>query len=350
MVKAGAGLKRIDTSDGWTGKSGDAFREAFQGQPGKWLEAGDCFHLAADALESYVHTLTWAQGRAGSAIEQWDEGEAATSRARSQQEQAEEKAGHTLPFDDAGESKRQAARHTLQSARNQLESAGAAAARAVGAARDKAPEKPGFWSKVGDFFEDAGAGLENAAGTVVNSLASFGNAMINHPLDVGSAAAGVGLMALGGAGEVGGGALDLTVAGAAVGVPVNIASAGLIGTGGAMTAAGAGDLVMHMAGDDSVSPMRTDHEGSSADEFEETEGFRHSEFSKDEIVEFTNGHVGNGDPVMGRPTRDEIDAALTKGEPQPLPGQNAEKFEHNGVRVIVNYDMPWRSTTYYPGR
>ncbi|WUI75452.1 hypothetical protein OHS81_16815 [Streptomyces sp. NBC_00400] len=350
LHKAGAGLKRIDTADGWTGKAGDAFREVFEGQPSKWLQAGDCFHDAANALENYCHTLTWAQGQASDAVKQWHEGETATSQAKSQHQQAEQQAGHELTFHDPGESKRQNARETLNKARKQLSDAGDTAAKAVGAARDKAPEKPGFWSKVGDFFENAGAGLENAAGTVVNSLASFGNNIIHHPLDAAGMVAGTGMMLLGGAGEIGGGALDITGAGAAVGVPVNIASAGLIGSGGAVTAASATDMVMHMNGDDRVSPMRTDHTGAAGDEYEAEEGFRHSEFSKDEIVEFTNGHTGDGNPAMGRPTKSEIDAALTNGKPQKLPGQNAEKFEHNGVRVIVNYDMPWKSTTYYPGR
>jgi uncharacterized protein YukE len=52
LHEAGTGLKRIDVTDGWSGKAGDAFRQAFHGQPGKWLEAGDCFHHAADALET----------------------------------------------------------------------------------------------------------------------------------------------------------------------------------------------------------------------------------------------------------------------------------------------------------
>lgn len=47
---------------------------------------------------------------------------------------------------------------------------------------------------------------------------------------------------------------------------------------------------------------------------------------------------------MERPTEQEVNAALTKGTPVRLPGQNAEYFDYNGVRVIVNYDIPWRST------
>ncbi|GIF24274.1 hypothetical protein BJ973_007754 [Actinoplanes tereljensis] len=350
LQAAGTGLNRIDTVDGWSGAAADAFRAKFQGQPGKWLEAGDCFHSAADALTTYSTTLTWAQQEAARAITQWNAGQDATRQAGAQHQQAELQAGRALPFDDPGEAGRQAARDVLAGARKQVDAAGDTAAGTIGSARDKAPEKPGFWSKVGDFFEDVGAGLQNAGGHLVNGLASFGNAMIHHPGDTALAAAGAGLMVLGAAGEVGGGLLDITVVGGVIGVPINVAAAGVIVAGGGLTAAATGDLMMHATSDDSVNPARTDHEGSGGGEYEPTEGFRGSEFSKDEIAEFVNGHTGDGNPAMGRPSSAEIDAALSNGTPQKLAGQNAEKFEYNGVRVIVNYDMPWKSTCYYPGR
>lgn len=174
---------------------------------------------------------------------QWAAGQAATEQATAQHRQAEQQAGTSLPFTDPGEAGRQAARGLLDNARHQLGSAGDSAAGTVGAARDKAPKKPGFWSKVGDFFEDVGAGLANAGGQVVNGLASFGNAMIHHPGDTAAMAGGVGLMLLGAAGDVGGGALDVTLAGAVVGVPLNVVSTGAILAGGGMVAAGAGDRV-----------------------------------------------------------------------------------------------------------
>jgi hypothetical protein len=53
---------------------------------------------------------------------------------------------------------------------------------------------------------------------------------------------------------------------------------------------------------------------------------------------------------LGRPSLSEIETALEKGTPQPLPGQNSVQFEYGGVRVIINEDLPTRSTAYYPGR
>lgn len=68
LHEAGAGLQRIDTEDGWSGEAADQFRSAFDGEPTKWLEAGDCFHAASKALETYTSTMTWAQGQATEAI------------------------------------------------------------------------------------------------------------------------------------------------------------------------------------------------------------------------------------------------------------------------------------------
>ena len=140
LHEAGVGLRRVDTHEGWSGKAADNFREAFHGQPGKWLEAGDCFHDAATALDSYDSTLRWAQLKAGEAIRLWNEGDAATAQAKVEHahavQQAQDKAAAktaagtpttapNIPFSDPGEAKRKAARQTLDRARRQLSSAGA---------------------------------------------------------------------------------------------------------------------------------------------------------------------------------------------------------------------------------
>ncbi len=77
--------------------------------------------------------------------------------------------------------------------------------------------------------------------------------------------------------------------------------------------------------------------------------FRGSGYSRDEIEQFVNGHTGDGNPAMGRPTQGQVHDALTRGTPERLAGQNAEKFEWKGIRVIVNYDLPWKSTAYRIG-
>lgn len=348
LYEAGTGLRRIDTADGWSGEAAEAFRTRFHGQPGRWLEAGDCFHSAADALTSYATTLAWAQHEAARAIAQWTVAQDATWRAAARHQQAEQQGGQAVPFDDPGEAGRQVARDILDNARHQLDAAGDNAAGTVGSARDKAPEKPGFWSKVGDFFEDVGAGLANVGGHVLNGLASLGNAVQQHPGDLINATLGAELMLLGATGEAAGGALDATVVGSALGLPLNVVSTGAIAAGVGLVAAGTGDLVMHATSDDGVSPARTDHEGAGGEEYEPTEGFRGSEFSKDEFIEFVNGHSGDANPALPRPTMQEVEEAL-KTEPQRLPGQNAELFRYGRVKVILNYDLPWKSTCYVIG-
>jgi hypothetical protein len=263
LALAGKGLKRIDTADGWSGAAADAFRAKFAGQPGKWLEAGDCFQGAAGTLERYAYTLTWAQGEAGAAIKDWNAAQAATKQAQEAYENYRQ-AGGTDPFTDPGQSARAAARQRLHSARTHLKTAARDAAKKVKGFRDKAPEKPSAWSKVGDFFSDVSADLENAGGHVVNGMASLGNAAVHHPGDVALAAAGAGLMIVGAAGDAGGLVLDATGVGAVVGVPANVVSTAAIVTGGAMVAGSLGDLVMHATSDDQTSPARIDHKGSTA--------------------------------------------------------------------------------------
>ncbi|MER7984206.1 putative T7SS-secreted protein [Streptomyces noursei] len=53
---------------------------------------------------------------------------------------------------DPGEADRSAARENLETARSNAKSAGHTATTLVKKATESAPERPGFWSKVGDFF------------------------------------------------------------------------------------------------------------------------------------------------------------------------------------------------------
>ncbi|MFD6891718.1 polymorphic toxin-type HINT domain-containing protein [Streptomyces sp. NPDC059957] len=77
--------------------------------------------------------------------------------------------------------------------------------------------------------------------------------------------------------------------------------------------------------------------------------FHGTDYSLDEIVQFVHGHTGAGNPAMGRPSQAEIERTLRQAGPVRIKKQNSAVFNHGGVRVIVNYDAPWRSTAYYPG-
>jgi len=225
LTEAGNGLQRIDTSSGWQGAAADAFRSRFTGQPAAWLTAGSCFTAAAKALDAYVPVLSWAQQEAAAAIGQWNAGD------------------------------KQGAQATLGHARSRVSSAAGTATNTIGQARDKAPQKPGFWSHVGGFFDDVWHSAEHGGADVLNGVASFGNAMAAHPLDDLGMLAGTVLAGLSATADAGGLALDATGVGAIVGVPVNaLATAGVL-AGGTMAMASAGDLARNAAGDDRVDPV-----------------------------------------------------------------------------------------------
>jgi len=64
---------------------------------------------------------------------------------------------------------------------------------------------------------------------------------------------------------------------------------------------------------------------------EPTWGFRGSEYSQGKIEQFLDGHTGDRNPVMGRPTEQQVNAALAKGTPVKLEGHNAEQFDILGA-------------------
>ncbi len=73
--------------------------------------------------------------------------------------------------------------------------------------------------------------------------------------------------------------------------------------------------------------------------------------SLDEIAELTYRHTGGGDIHIGggpaRPSQAEIIDTLASGARKELTGQNAVQYVREGVKVIINRDMLWRSTAFY---
>lgn len=262
LDEAGQGLSRIDTRECWQGDAGEAFRERYRGEPKRWVVAGECFAATAKALDSYSWTLSWAQGKAADAIREWARGVAQTeadekSFARAEQRARDDAARTGVPvvigaFVDTGEPTRQAARETLADTRRQLADVARATAAKIWEACEPAPPKPTWVDGIGDGLGWLGGQAQDAGIAVVNGAASLGNAMLNHLDDVGLLFAGVGMIAAGTGGEVGGVALDATGAGAVAGVPINIATAGVIAAGAGLAGAGAVGLGIHAATDSRV--------------------------------------------------------------------------------------------------
>jgi hypothetical protein len=229
LYLAGQGLARIDTGAGWTGQAADAFRRVYQSQPGKWTQAGEAFHEAANAIGSYSSVLQWAQGQAAYAIQVWNSGTA----------------------------NHQAAQQILDNARSQLDRAGNTAAATVNKAASLAPPKPGFWSQVGGFFSGVGHGAEAVGDGLVNGLASFGNAVIQHPGATAAAVGGTMLAGISAAGDAGGLVLDATGVGAVAGAPLNVVSTAGVAVGIGIAGASLGTLAADAAGPDRVTLMQS---------------------------------------------------------------------------------------------
>lgn len=191
-LRTGDGLKHLDTAD-WQGEAAEAFHEAFDGHPTAWIKAGEAFLDAADALTRYVEMLEWAQGQAREAIALWQEAQAATEQARAEHEttrQRAEAAGQPAPeFVDPGAEKRRAAQDMLHRARMQLIEAGDHATTALEQARDRAPDKPGFWGRLGTGVVEFGTGIGEWVGdlgelvTNLDEIPANVSAAIAHPVE-----------------------------------------------------------------------------------------------------------------------------------------------------------------------
>lgn len=107
-------------------------------------------------------------------------------------------------------------------------------------------EEPEWHETVLEGVLDAAAWTYNhTAVPLVNTAGSVIEAAAEHPEDLIEMAMGAGMIFLGAGGEVGGFALDATGVGAVAGVPINVASAGLIAGGATAFGQGAGRLVEH---------------------------------------------------------------------------------------------------------
>jgi hypothetical protein len=170
---AGHGLTAIDTGS-WEGEASRKFHDKFSYEPPKWLAAGDAMDAAAVALDSHAETLRWAQRQAADAIRLWEEGQAATRKAEAAHEQtvAEVNAQNRAntangtptcltapPFHDPGEATRQAARETLDRARQQLTESGERTASVLQAETQNAPEESNWLDDAGWVAAEFGGGV-----------------------------------------------------------------------------------------------------------------------------------------------------------------------------------------------
>jgi hypothetical protein len=190
LITAGEGFRDIQ-AQGWDGLAAQKAQSMFEVEPPKWLKAGDALNDAASALSTYADALLWAQGKAAEAIRLWNEGQAATEKARQDHARAvEEAAGQAaesgaapveVPFHDPGAEPRAAATDLLNRTRQQLLDAGDIATAAIERARDQAPEKPGWFGQTMGMFEDFLYGVRDGANESFEAVWSFGEMLAEDP-------------------------------------------------------------------------------------------------------------------------------------------------------------------------
>ena len=81
FISTGDGLAKV-TTDGWTSRAADRFRDKFDTEPERWRQSGDGFITAAGALEAYAGELESAQSRAEWAEKEYARGEQVTQDAK----------------------------------------------------------------------------------------------------------------------------------------------------------------------------------------------------------------------------------------------------------------------------
>lgn len=84
------------------------------------------------------------------------------------------------------------------------------------------------------------------------------------------------------------------------------------------------------------------------------DSFEHTGYSMDDLASMAYRHTGSGEMHIGgsapRPTDREVLETLAKGRSQELEqSPNSVQYVWRGVKVIINRNMPWQSTSYYLG-
>jgi hypothetical protein len=194
----GLGLSRLD-SDHWQGEAAEKFRAKFTPHPKQWLTASDACQKAADALNTYAHTVEWAQGQAKECAEQYRTASQAYDHAQSAynhqvatynaqvQSYAQALVAGTAPgtepvrpgpFDgDHYLTQMNLAEAKLHQARQQRDDAARIAGTAIEGATATAPAEPGFGTRLLDDAGDLSTGFRLGSD-------SFGGGLVKGTADM----------------------------------------------------------------------------------------------------------------------------------------------------------------------
>ncbi|QIK08343.1 type IV secretion protein Rhs [Streptomyces sp. ID38640] len=203
------GMRKLGSGQHWSGKAADAFREKFDMHPKQWMHAADACDDASKALKSYAETVSWAQGKAGDAIDKYRKALEATRRsveayktkvdtynAQVDSYNAAVDGGQDpgaqpqkpVVYEDPGAEGREAAQDMLKSARSQRNEAAGRARNAIKGALSHAPEKPTWLDSAGANLKDGGeafvlANAHMAGGALKAGADTLKLARTINPLD-----------------------------------------------------------------------------------------------------------------------------------------------------------------------
>lgn len=157
----GEAIGRVDTP-GWFGEACSAFWDTFGPEKANWFTAADALTSAGTTLSGYADTLTWAQGQAQDAIDLYEQGEAATTTARTAHNETLTEYRNLglpdtelAPFEDPGAGKKGEAQDILTGARTALLEAGDAAAAALRAGAGGDSGAPDWLATASQVAKDA---------------------------------------------------------------------------------------------------------------------------------------------------------------------------------------------------
>ena len=170
------------STDGWTGRAADRFREKFSVEPGRWQQAANGFSSAAEGLDAYATALEDAQRTAAQCKTDYEEGNRVSEQARKdydadvergkrEKREWEAKNGPGTfdltiePFSDPGEPIRQQAVSTFNEAIAGLEAAAQTCADLLRGSCEGAPNKRN-WIETG---------LDFLGGIIYGALESLGD-------------------------------------------------------------------------------------------------------------------------------------------------------------------------------
>ncbi|MEY9950482.1 putative T7SS-secreted protein [Kitasatospora sp. GAS1066B] len=206
--ETGSGLRAMDSSH-WQGQAADAFRTRFAPHPGQWLTAADACAAAAQALDGFSHTVTWAQGQAQQAIDAYNAARKAHQQAQdaynasvdsfNKAAKAWNDAARSNPdpgpkptdpgdFHDPSTGQLAHAQDLLREARAQRDAAAGSAAKALQTATATAPTEPSFTQRMKldsiDAAEGGMVGVTHVYGGIAKGAADivdFGRGL--NPMD-----------------------------------------------------------------------------------------------------------------------------------------------------------------------